>query len=108
MAYLPKEIESLYLKTTIIVVLKLLYGVPEAGMYWWATYLKYYKEKLSIESSTYDPCLLISTNKERFGIIAIQTNNTLGLLNKEFAVLEETELNKANFTAKPKEALSVS
>jgi hypothetical protein len=54
------EIEDLYPKNTIMVVLKLLYGVPEAGMYWWATYSKHHKEKLSMEPSTYDPCLLIS------------------------------------------------
>jgi hypothetical protein len=71
---------------------------------YWST--KHYKEKLSIEPSTYDPCLLISTNKERFGIVAMQTDDTLGLSNKEFAVLEDKELNKANFTAKPKETLS--
>ena len=59
-----------------------------------------------MELLTYDPCLLISTIKERFGIIAIQTNNTLGLLNKEFAILKEKELNKASFTTKPKETLS--
>jgi hypothetical protein len=106
LAYLPKEIEGLYPKGTIMVVLKPLYGVPEAGMHWWATYSKHHKEKLLMESSTYDPCLLISTNKERFGIVAMQTDDTLGLSNKEFAVLEDKELNKANFTAKPKETLS--
>ncbi len=33
LAYLPTEIENLYPKGTVIVVLKLLYGVPEAGIY---------------------------------------------------------------------------
>ncbi len=48
-----------------MVVLKPLYGVPEAGMHWWATYSKHHKEKLSMEPSTYDPCLLISTKSKR-------------------------------------------
>ncbi len=106
MAYLPREIKHIYPKGTIIVVLKPLYGVPEAGIYWWATYSKHHKEKLSMEPSTYDPCLLISTNKNRFGLIAIQTDNTLGLSNKGFALLEDEELKKAKFTAKPKETLT--
>jgi hypothetical protein len=71
LAYLPREIEHIYPKGTIMVVLKPLYGVPEAGMHWWATYSKHHREKLSMEPSTYDPCLLISTYKDRFGIIAI-------------------------------------
>ncbi len=33
LAYLPKEIKGLYPKGTIIVVLKPLYSVPEAGIY---------------------------------------------------------------------------
>ncbi len=71
MAYLPREIKHIYPKGTIIVVLKPLYRVPEAGIHWWATYSKHYKEKLSMEPSIYDPCLLISTNKNRFGLIAM-------------------------------------
>ncbi len=106
LAHLPVEIEDLYPKNTIMVVLKPLYGVPEAGMHWWATYSKHHKEKLSMEPSTYDPCLLISTNKERFGIVAMQTDDTLGLSNDRFAILEDEELRKAQFTAKPKETLS--
>jgi hypothetical protein len=106
LAHLPVEIEGLYPKNTIMVVLKPLYGVPEAGMHWWATYSKHHKEKLSMEPSTYDPCLLISTDKERFGIIAMQTDDTLGLSNDRFAILEDEELRKAQFTAKPKETLS--
>jgi hypothetical protein len=63
-----------------MVVLKLLYNVAEAGTHWWATYFKHHREKLYMITSTYDPCLLIITTKERFVIIGIQTDNTLGLL----------------------------
>jgi hypothetical protein len=55
---------------------------------------------------TYDFCLLITTAKERFAIIRIQTNNTLGLLNSRFITLKQNKLNKAGFTTKPKETLT--
>jgi len=83
-----------------------LYGIPKAGTYWWAIYYKYYKEKLSIIISTYDPCFLIIT-KEVFGLIGIQTNNTLILVLDEFLVLEDNKLSKAKFLTKPKEALAL-
>ena len=53
-----------------MVVLKPLYGIPKAGIYWWAIYYKYYKEKLSITTSIYDPCFLITT-KEVFGFVGM-------------------------------------
>ena len=67
-----------------------------------ATYNKHYKEKLLMESLTYNPCLLISITPSIFGIVRMQTNNTLILLNLLFLELEEKEL---VFTAKLKEKL---
>jgi len=89
-----------------MVVIKPLYGVPEAGTHWWATYHKHHKEKLSMVTSTYDPCLLITTIKEAFGVVGMQTDDTLILGSDEFSNLEEDELKEAKFTAKPKERLS--
>jgi hypothetical protein len=54
-----------------MVVLKPLYRIPEAGTHWWATYYKYHKEKLFMITSTYDPCLLITTIEDVFGIVGI-------------------------------------
>jgi hypothetical protein len=106
LACLPKEIEELYPRGTIMVVLKPLYGVAEAGTYWWATYFKHHREKLHITTSTYDPCLLITTAKERFAIVGMQTDDTLGLSDSRFITLEQDKLDKARFTAKPKETLT--
>ena len=55
-----------------------------------------------MEPSTYDPCLMITTTKERFGIVGMQTDDTLILADKNFSNLEEEERQKANFTAKLK------
>jgi hypothetical protein len=99
----PKEIKHLYPANTIMVVVKPLYGLAEAGTHWWATYFKHHKEKLQMETSTYDPCLLITQGKNRFGVVGMQTDDTIILANKDFADFEEKEL---IFTAKPKEQLS--
>jgi hypothetical protein len=83
-----------------------LYGIPEAGTHWWATYYRHHKEKLSMVTSTYDPCLLITTEKKTFGVIGMQIDDTLFLGSEEFATLEDNELQKANFNAKPRDNLS--
>jgi len=95
----------MYPPNTIMVVRKPLYGIPEAGTYWWAIYYKHYKEKLSIITSTYDPCFLITT-KEVFGLVGMQTDDILILALEEFSALEDDELSKAKFLVKPKEALT--
>ena len=40
----------------------------------------------------YNPCLLITTKKETFGVVSMQTDDTLFLAFKEFAILEDSEL----------------
>ena len=57
-------------------------------------------------TSSYDPCLLITTKKEAFGVVGMQTDNTLFLASEEFAALEDSELQKAHLTAKPRDKLS--
>ena len=69
---MPKEIKHLYLEGTIMVVIKPLYRILEASTHWWATYYKHHREKLSIETSIYDLCLLITkTLGECFGVVGI-------------------------------------
>jgi len=60
-----------------MVVLKPLYRITEAGIYWWAIYSKYYKEKLLIITSIFNPYFLIITTGTLFRIISIQTNNII-------------------------------
>jgi hypothetical protein len=54
---------------------------------------------------TYNPCLLIIIIKAAFGVIRIQTDNTLILKLKEFATIKDKKLTKAKFSAKPKKLL---
>lgn len=62
---------------------------------------------LSMMQSTYDPCLLYtSDNSNGFGIIGMQTDNTLILADEAFARSEEEQLIIANIMAKGREKLS--
>ena len=54
----------------------------------------------------YDPCLLVTTIKDMFRMVGMQTDDTLIVGIENFSVLEEDELQKAKFTAKLKEQLS--
>jgi hypothetical protein len=85
-------------------VLKPLYGVLEAGNHWFKTYYLHYTQQPHIEQSTYDPCLLYSN--EPFGIVGLQTDDTLFLADEAFATAEQTELQKAKFIAKDREQLT--
>lgn len=106
-AHLPKQIRHLYPERTIMEVVKPLYGIAEAGTHWWATYNSHHRKKLQMIPSTYDPCLLLSTlSNLNFGIVGMQTDDTLGLTDVPFSDMEEEELTKAAFTAKPLQHLA--
>ncbi|KAI0995095.1 hypothetical protein K3495_g13086 [Podosphaera aphanis] len=106
LAKLPTELASDYPPDTIMIVRRPRYGIPEAGTHWWATYDKHHRENLRMVSSTYDPCLLYTTSSISgcvFGLIGMQTDDTLILCDDAFARREEFELEKANIPAKPRD-----
>ena len=82
---------------SILRVVKPLYGVPEAGNHWFNTYHTHHIRKLRMNQSTYDPCLFrtASNDNSGFGIVGIQTDNTLILCDNTFAINEADELKKA-------------
>ncbi len=88
----------------ILRVVKPLYGVPEAGNHWFKTYHSHHVKELSMDQSTYDPCLLFSV--EPFGIVGLQTDDTLFLGDAKFAEQEQEQLQKAGFSAKERECLT--
>jgi len=77
----------------------------EAGTHWFKTYHDYHIQKLSMQTSKYDLFLLISTTKEAFGIVGMQTDDTFMLLDRDFARIEEKEILKAGLKSKPREVL---
>jgi hypothetical protein len=50
---------------------------------------------------------LITTNKDIFGIVSIQTDDTIILANKRFSAREKEELKQAKYTIKPKKKLII-
>lgn len=107
LAHLPKELITKYPEGTIIRVIKPLYGIAEAGVHWFATYQGHHCRELGMATSTYDPCLLITNGgPEAFGIVGLQTDDTLAIGTPAFSSAEEAALQRANFRAKPKDRLS--
>jgi hypothetical protein len=92
-------------RDSILRVIKPLYGVPEAGNHWFKTYHSHHTKELSMEQSTYDPCLLYSRGPSGFGVVGLQTDDTLFLADKGFAEQEQIQLQKAGFLAKDREQL---
>jgi hypothetical protein len=56
-------------------------------------------------TSTYDLCLLIIIIEDGFGIVKMQTDDTIILANELFLTLEKNELLNAKFIVKSKEKL---
>jgi hypothetical protein len=53
-------------------------------------------------TSTYDPCLLITKDENGpFGLVGMQTDDTLILGDNEFVKQEDVELKRAKLLAKP-------
>ena len=48
----------------------------------------------------YDPCLLVSTDKQKFKIVRMQTDNILFLASEEFTTQKDEKLKKAELTVK--------
>ena len=107
LAKLPKEMIPWFDEGVIMVVRRALYGIPEAGTFWWSTYYTHHKEKLALVTSTYDPCLLVSSQKGEFGLVGMQTDDIYFLADEHFAEKEDGELKKAKFEAKDAVKLTV-
>ena len=56
-----------------------------------------------MSQSIYNPYLFHLNNPTNFGIVGLQTNNTLLLANLVFAALEQEKIEKAKFPIKERE-----
>jgi len=106
LASLPVEIKERYPEGTILLVVKPLYGLAEAGMHWFATYADHHKKSLQMETSSFDPCLLVTTQGTDFGMTGLQTDDTLNVGTTAFLEKEQTELENAELKAKPRAILT--
>ncbi|KAM4061617.1 reverse transcriptase (RNA-dependent DNA polymerase) [Hirsutella rhossiliensis] len=107
LTYLPTELQGKYPHGTIIRVIKPLYGIAETGVHWYRTYQQHHLKNLDMSTSTYDSCLLITnTGPNTFGIVGMQTDDTLMLGTDSFSAREEEKLEEAQFRAKPKTSMT--
>lgn len=89
----------------IMKVIKPLYGVPEAGNHWFATYHRHHTEALGMTESTYDSCFLFK--HQPLGLVGLQTDDTLILADDAFATDEEEAIRAANFMTKQRDCLTI-
>jgi hypothetical protein len=105
--YIKPPIELEIAHNMVLKVIKPLYGIPEAGNHWFNTYHTHHIKELQMSQSTYDPCLLYTnTNTSTtagFGVVGLQTDDTLFLGDDVFANAEQDKL---KFQAKPREMLT--
>ena len=90
-----------YSEDTILLVVKPLFNLAEAGNYWFAIYLDYHKKKLGREILLYDIYLFITKDGgENFGIVGLQTDNIFNVGMEAFIKNEEIEIMETKFKAK--------
>ncbi|KAI1001842.1 hypothetical protein K3495_g6358 [Podosphaera aphanis] len=93
-------------ENALLKVVKLLYGVPEAGNHWFRTFHNHHTKEIFMTQSTFDSCLLYCHKPGLLGIIGLQTDDTLFLANDCFTNDEQTKLKEAQFPAKEHEKLT--
>ena len=79
-------------------VIKFLYDVSKISNHWFVTYHTYYKDKLGIIESIYNLCFLYSFNS--FGIVEMQTNDTLILADNDFTSTEKDAIRSVKIMIK--------
>lgn len=83
--------------------MKFLYVVFEASNHWFAINYTYHKNKLIIKQSTYDPCFFYSFCL--LDIEEMQINNTLILVDNNFASTKEDAIKSTKIIFKNREHL---
>ena len=102
----PSELVTLLGATSdcILKVVKPLYGVPEAGNHWFATYHGHHVNRLGMVQSIYDPCLLYQS--EPLGIVGLQIDDTLILADNAFVEAEKDAIKSAKIITKAQDHLT--
>jgi hypothetical protein len=85
----------------VLLGMKPLYGIPEAGLHWFYTYSAHHKEKLRMGATKGDRCLLYRRDENKEASIAVlQVDDSLGFCTELFLDEEETE--SKQFRVKPR------
>ena len=90
----------------VLKAVKPLYGIPEAGLYWFVTYCNHHKKSLQMRSTSYDPCVLFSRSESSLtGLTVLQVDDSFGFGSEEF--LQREDDIKHEFISKEREVLSI-
>lgn len=90
---------------TILKVMEPLYGMPESGSHWSLTFFDHLINRLEMNRSTRDPCLLFKRGKRGLDwLITLQVDEPFGVGTPDFMASEEYAL--APFKHHPRNALS--
>jgi hypothetical protein len=96
----------------ILKVVKSLYGVSKAGNHWFKTYHGHHTDKLGMIQFTYNSCLLYIITKDTIasridmGIVGMQIDDTLILIDQSFAIAEKEAIHSAKIMIKAREQLT--
>lgn len=89
----------------LLLVEKPLYGIPEAGLHWFATYHGHHLDDLKMEESVADRCLLFRRKDSCLeAVTVLQVDDSAGHGNESF--MNEEEQGSKTFTCKPRKFIS--
>ncbi len=98
--YLEPPAEMDLAEDFVLKAIKPLYGIPESGVYWFATYHRHRKERLRMSPSKADPCFLYRKEKENHAIISVpnvailQVDDSFGNGSESFLQDENKEIQR--------------
>jgi hypothetical protein len=79
----------------VLVLVRPLYGLEEAGLYWFLTYFQYHKEDLGLSQTSLDQCFLYKRDhNELQALVSGQVDNSLALGDAAYMVLEEQKVTR--------------
>lgn len=86
---------------TVLLVVKVLYGIQETGFHWYIIHIEYHINKLGMFRSNPDPCRLLKRNDAKVtGLGALKVDAPLSSVDEMF-MMEEEESSKA-FSCNPR------
>lgn len=103
MVYLEPPVEMGLPEGKVLLCIRPLYGVPEAGLFWYSTYSSYHTDDLQMLRSRVDPCLFVRHEDDGTSVVLLQVDDSFGFGPKGFLDSEEEHVQK--FKCKPRTML---
>lgn len=107
--YLTPPMEMCLPDDMVLKAVKPIYGVPESGLHWFATYHKHHIKQLDMKPCRADICLLYRRKqKDCKGVTALQVDDSFAHGDEKFLIDEEKESIKFQvIRSKPRKLLEV-